>query len=133
MIKGVLAFRLPFTLERHGFLAFHLADEGIGTLILDKSQARYPVGVEYQSKHLGHEVVEFLALLQVVEVGTIGAGSAVVFHAAGSHFAPGGLIVLVAARAAPFHEFWTIGAVQTAVTYDGGCVFHGVIELKWQM
>jgi hypothetical protein len=65
----------------------------------DTPDASSTVGTEDKTKHLGHETVVFFAIGEVVEEGAVGTGSEIVFHATGSHLAPGSFFIFPAAGA----------------------------------
>jgi len=51
--------------EGHNLFCFHLADKGLRSMGTEITDTCHPIGVEYEAKHLGDEVVEFFALFLI--------------------------------------------------------------------
>jgi len=63
--------------------------------LLDLRYACCTIGLEYQAKQLGHEVVVFLARAWIGVFGAVSTSLYVLFRTARAHLAPRGLRVLV--------------------------------------
>ena len=96
-------------------LSGHDFGVAINTRLSDLCDARHTVGFENETEKSRHEVVEFLAVVWIGMIATLGAGTEAVFDTAASHGAPGRFRVFVATLAFPFGIRATGTAIKSAI------------------
>jgi hypothetical protein len=110
----------------------HLFRKRLPSGLLYPVNTRLPVGAKNQREDFRHDVVEFLALIDIGKRRTLGATLPAMFGVALPDGTPGGLLILCAPAALPAKVLPAGAAVKTAIG-DHGLVgyhfFHTVLLL----
>jgi hypothetical protein len=108
----------------------HVDCEGIVSGFPNVLDACAPIGSEEEAEELGHEIIEFTAIVHFNKHGAIGATTEAVLGGAGADFAPSGFRVLGTARACTGEVLPAGAAIQSASGYKVGV---GVNFAHWNV
>lgn len=86
------------------------------TYIPNLSDACRPVGLKNKSEQLGHEIIEFAALVGVCELAAVGTTGIAIVGTTATHLAPGCRLVVLATRAFALELFIAGSAVQSTIS-----------------